>query len=182
MRERPRGFGEAVCVSEQRPQGWLGRQWVHASGGALTCSDQSRWWRRHAMVEGRSWWWRHHAVAGADCGGQHSCMWVGGSPMSVSDWSHRSRCREERCNNIFFKSVVAAGWLMSVGPLLLCCTVATGQAHVSLLCNHYSDWIVVTSHLPVAKVCYNSLLQRCIVVVMHAGWIDIYIASEEWSY
>jgi hypothetical protein len=34
VRERPRGFGEAVHASRQRPRGWLGRQCACVGGGA----------------------------------------------------------------------------------------------------------------------------------------------------
>jgi hypothetical protein len=80
--------------------------------------------------------------------------------MSVSGWSHRSRCREARCNDIYLfkKYVIATGLLTSVGLLLPCCIAVTDQPRPSLLCDHCGDWIVVMGHLPIAIMGYNSLV------------------------
>jgi hypothetical protein len=67
---------------------------------------------------------------------------------------------------IYFKNyVVATALLKSAGSLLLCWIVATCQPRSSLLCDHCSDKIVATSHLPIAIVGYTSLVQMHIVVV-----------------
>jgi hypothetical protein len=137
-----------------------------AMGSAPAYGDQSWWWRwLELMVEAAC------AVAGADGGGSlrsgwcrwwwlRSCMWVWAPPMSVSGWSHQSRCREARCNNIYlFKiCIVATDLLTSVNLLLLCCTVAMGQSRLSLLCHHCSDGIVVMSRLLIATVSSEPLV------------------------
>jgi hypothetical protein len=58
---------------------------------------------------------------------------------------------------------------MSAGLLLLCCTAMMSLPHLSLLCDHYSDGIIATSHLPVARVGYDPLVQRYIIVVSFGG-------------
>jgi hypothetical protein len=84
-----------------------------------------------------------------------------------------------RCNDIYLfkKYVIAMGLLISVGLLLLCCIAAMDQPRPSLLCDHCGDWIVVTGHLPVAIMGYDSLVQRCIVVVL-AKTSDLFLRRE----
>jgi hypothetical protein len=61
--------------------------------------------------------------------------------------------------------------------LLLCCIAVTDQPRLSLLCDHYSNWIVVTGRLPVAIMGYSSLVLRCIVVVL-AKTSDLFLKRE----
>jgi hypothetical protein len=97
------------------------------------------------------WWW------------QCSCMWVGAH--HVNFWLISVGRRDEMIFIYLQKCVIATGLLTSAGSLLLCCTVETDQIHPLLLCNHCSDGIVAMSHLRIATVGYNRLVQGCIVVV-----------------